>query len=205
MARPKGRYSIVSPPRERRVFGVSPARTSSYLGMARRSRDHPGFASRDLSMECAGDDQEIEVTVPTWRADVNDPVVLIEDVARMVGYDQIPVAPQPSMPSLGLRDHDRPTAASRLGTPGLRRLLRVPQSVARVAQDERMARRCRVIRSALSNWATREMSVLRRTSAVGPGDDRANQRSPQGAKRPGFSRSTGSSVWRRPSPTAAAR
>ena len=33
----------------------------------------------------------------------------------------------------------------------------------------------------LSNWATREMSVLRRTLAVGPGDHRANQRPPRGA------------------------
>ena len=56
-----------------------------------------------LSMECTGGDQELEVKVPTWRVDVNDPVVLIEDVARMVGYDQIPVAPRPSMPSVGLR------------------------------------------------------------------------------------------------------
>ena len=141
-ARPRGRFSISIPGlAQRRVFRVSPARTSSYLGMPVDAATIRDCLTR-LSMECSGNDQELQVKVPTWRADVNDPVVLIEDVARMVGYDQIPVAPRPSMPSVGLRVIDRPTAASRLGTPGLRRFLRVPQSVARVAQNERMARRC---------------------------------------------------------------
>ena len=53
-------------------------------------------------MECSGD-EETGGQGADLAGDVNDPVVLIEDVARMVGYDQIPVAPQPSMPSVGLR------------------------------------------------------------------------------------------------------
>ena len=34
---------------------------------------------------------DLQVTVPTWRVDVNDPVVLIEDVARLIGYNEIPL------------------------------------------------------------------------------------------------------------------
>lgn len=41
----------------------------------------------DLEMECSDD---LKVTVPTWRVDVNDPVVLIEDVVRHIGYDKVP-------------------------------------------------------------------------------------------------------------------
>jgi phenylalanyl-tRNA synthetase beta chain len=36
------------------------------------------------------------VTVPTWRYDANDPVALIEDVARLVGYDAVPLVPTSS-------------------------------------------------------------------------------------------------------------
>ena len=50
-----------------------------------------------LSMECTGDDQELEVKVPTWRADVNDAVVLIDypgfhwHLARVAKKHGIPV------------------------------------------------------------------------------------------------------------------
>ncbi len=36
-------------------------------------------------------DDRIEVTAPSWRADLNVEVDLIEEVARIVGYDKIPV------------------------------------------------------------------------------------------------------------------
>ncbi|WP_436700967.1 phenylalanine--tRNA ligase subunit beta [Nocardioides sp. BYT-33-1] len=32
----------------------------------------------------------IEVTPPTWRPDINDPYDLVEEVVRIVGYDQVP-------------------------------------------------------------------------------------------------------------------
>lgn len=36
-------------------------------------------------------DNQIEVTVPSWRADLNIEADLIEEVARVIGYDRIPV------------------------------------------------------------------------------------------------------------------
>ncbi len=152
-------------PRERRVFRVTPARTSSYLGMPVDVATISDSLTR-LSMECSGNDQELQVTVPTWRADVNDPVVLIEDVARMVGYDQIPVAPRPSMPSVGLRvktDQLRQVVSEYLVSAGLYECrnpsLESPKMSSWLGDAGDSV--------TLSNWATREMSVLRRTLLSG--------------------------------------
>jgi phenylalanyl-tRNA synthetase beta chain len=151
--------------REPRVFRVSPARASSYLGMDVSATTITDCLAR-LDMSCGGDDHELQVTVPTWRVDVNDPVVLIEDVARMVGYDAIPVAPRPSLPSLGLRvmtDRLRQVVSEHLVSSGFFECrnpsLESPQLSAWLGEvDDAIT---------LSNWATREMSVLRRTLLSG--------------------------------------
>ena len=119
-----------------------------------------------LDMSCRADGEELQVTVPTWRVDVNDPVVLIEDVARMVGYDLIPVAPQPSQPTLGLRvmtDQMRQVASEHLVSAGFCEC-RNP-SLESLQMSAWLGDAGDAI--TLSNWATREMSVLRRTLLSG--------------------------------------
>ena len=152
-------------PRECRRLSISPARTSAYLGMPVDAATIKDSLTR-LSMECTGGDQELNVQVPTWRVDVNDPVVLIEDVARMVGYDQIPVAPQPSMPSVGLRvliDRLRQVVSDHLVSAGFFEC-RNP-SLESPAMSEWLGAGSDSI--TVSNWATREMSILRRTLLSG--------------------------------------
>src|SRR5207253_1190017 len=61
-------------PRSPRVFRLTPARTSSYLGTAIDGPTIRDCLSR-LSMVCNGPDEALDVQVPTWRADANDPVV----------------------------------------------------------------------------------------------------------------------------------
>jgi phenylalanyl-tRNA synthetase beta chain len=74
---------------EPRRFRLTSARVSSYLGTS-VSDETVRKSLQKLGMKCS---DELDVEVPTYRVDVNDPVVLIEDVARITGYDQIPITP----------------------------------------------------------------------------------------------------------------
>lgn len=65
---------------------LTPQRVSGYLGMdVTREKIHECLGK--LGMTCEAD----EITAPTWRVDAVDDVVLIEDVARLIGYDEIPL------------------------------------------------------------------------------------------------------------------
>jgi len=73
--------------REPRSFTLSTEQFSRYLGMpvdARIIRTN----LQKLQMQCT---EDLHIEVPTWRTDCTDPVALIEDVARLVGYDAIPL------------------------------------------------------------------------------------------------------------------
>ena len=71
------------------------------------------------TVEAAAD--TLTATVPTWRPDLNDPFDLVEEVARIVGYEDVPsvLPPAPS----GRRSHPRAVdAPSRRSHAGRRRL-----------------------------------------------------------------------------------
>jgi phenylalanyl-tRNA synthetase beta chain len=83
---------------ERPVFSMPAERISSYLGIPVK-RDQAVSALEKLGYRCSADLSSIEV--PTRRVDVNDAVVLIEDVARVIGYDAITGAPSAETPTAG--------------------------------------------------------------------------------------------------------
>jgi phenylalanyl-tRNA synthetase beta chain len=67
-----------------------------------------------LGFECRADGSRVNVTAPYWRSDIRQDVDLIEEVARVIGYDKIPttllaeaIPRQDPEPILGLRKQIR--------------------------------------------------------------------------------------------------
>jgi phenylalanyl-tRNA synthetase beta chain len=147
-------------PKERQpaVFKLTPHRVSSYLGT------EMDFATIKDSLEKLEMDvsDELSVRVPTWRVDATDPVVLIEDVARMIGYDTLPMRPTPQAPTLGRRSNLqslRGSIAEYLASVGylecVSPAMDVPEQVSAVVPDaDKSALR-------LKNPMSRDFSVLR--------------------------------------------
>jgi phenylalanyl-tRNA synthetase beta chain len=152
--------------REPRVLHLSSAKTSSYLGMHVSDdviRDSLGRLHMQFEPTSC---DAMAIRVPTWRTDATDPVVLIEDVARMVGYDKIPVAPTPAAPSLGARsstDRMRQTVSNFLVSAGFYES-RNPSLEPPDMAGWMWAPQPRV---SLTNPQSKEMSVLRRTLLPG--------------------------------------
>ncbi len=48
-------------------------------------------ALTSLGFDCKQGDSEVTATAPYWRTDINLPVDLVEEVARVIGYDEIPM------------------------------------------------------------------------------------------------------------------
>jgi phenylalanyl-tRNA synthetase beta chain len=144
------------------AFKLSSERTSRYLGVNVSAETIFDSLTR-LEMTVT---PSLEVTVPTWRADANDPVVLIEDVARMIGYDSVPATPSSAPPTLGTRsaiDQLRRKLAEQLVAGGFfetRNATLESGNAASWLLDD-AATSPTVVE--LSNFATKEMQSVRRT------------------------------------------
>jgi phenylalanyl-tRNA synthetase beta chain len=147
------------PPRYR----LSSSRVSSYLGKPVEASTIQESLNR-LGMRCS---DELEVEVPTWRADANDAVVLIEDVARLIGYDQIDLRTPSGALTVGQRnslDGLRRKAAVFLANSSFLECRNITlESEELVAQfGDRAANPIRLI-----NSLKEDMSVLRRSLLPG--------------------------------------
>ena len=55
--------------------------------------DVPEARQREILESLGFEVDGAEVTIPTWRRDVEGPADLVEEVARIAGYDQVPSTP----------------------------------------------------------------------------------------------------------------
>ncbi len=79
------------PPLDPRVLHYDPARCASLGGI-----DVDGERQKAILTQLGFTvDPQWQVTIPTWRRDIDGPADLVEEVVRMVGLDSIPSTPLP--------------------------------------------------------------------------------------------------------------
>jgi phenylalanyl-tRNA synthetase beta chain len=126
-AQAAGPVTDVYPKRAKRaVFALPAERVSGYLGIP-VTREQVYDSLTKLGYECSENLKRIQV--PTRRVDATDPVVLIEDVARVIGYEAITAAPSAETPTAGAStalDGARQTARGILVGNGFLELRGVP-------------------------------------------------------------------------------
>lgn len=82
----------------RKTVRLTPQRVSSLIGVD-LTREAMSTLLGRLGMEVAGRPEGLDVSVPPWRFDVGIEADLVEEVARLHGYDAIPPVPG-TMPQL---------------------------------------------------------------------------------------------------------
>ena len=78
------------PPVPDKKVRFDPARTSSLAGL-----DVPAAQQQAILESLGFQVADGEVAVPSWRRDIDGPADLVEEVARIAGYDTIPATPLP--------------------------------------------------------------------------------------------------------------
>ena len=126
-AKSAGPVTDVYPKQKKRaVFSLSEQRVSGYLGIP-VSREQVRASLTKLGYECSENLRRIYA--PTRRVDATDPVVLIEDVARVIGYEAITATPSAQTPAAGgttALDSARETVRGLLAGNGFLELRGVP-------------------------------------------------------------------------------
>ncbi|HSQ98398.1 MAG TPA: phenylalanine--tRNA ligase subunit beta [Sphingomicrobium sp.] len=77
-----------NPPIDKRLIGFDFKRTRALGGI-----DVPEARQREILESLGFEVNGSDVTVPTWRRDVEGPADLVEEIARINGYDQVPSTP----------------------------------------------------------------------------------------------------------------
>ena len=86
--------TVVGTAPARTPIGLAPGLPGEVVGLAIQA-DRVVENLRAIGAEVDGED-ELAVTPPPWRPDLTDPYDLVEEVVRIVGYDQVPsVIPVP--------------------------------------------------------------------------------------------------------------
>ena len=97
---PSAALNVDKPPAEKRTITFDFGRTKALGGI-----DVPEKRQREILESLGFELDGNKVTIPTWRRDVDGPADLVEEVARITGYDQVPSTPLDRAPGVA-----KPTA-----------------------------------------------------------------------------------------------
>jgi len=86
----KGLVDVYPGKQEREPISLSTSQTEQLLGVEFSSDQIVGSLT-SLGFDCKESTSEIRATAPYWRSDIHQAVDLIEEVARIIGYDKIPM------------------------------------------------------------------------------------------------------------------
>jgi phenylalanyl-tRNA synthetase beta chain len=92
---PSALERVGQPPLERRTISFDFGRTKALGGI-----DVPEARQREILENLGFEIDGNKVAVPTWRRDVERPADLVEEVARITGYDQVPSTPLDRTPGV---------------------------------------------------------------------------------------------------------
>jgi phenylalanyl-tRNA synthetase beta chain len=98
--KPSAAVNVGQPPVERRVVRFDFALTRSLGGI-----DVPEGQQKEILKSLGFEIDGNAITVPTWRRDVEGPADLVEEIARIHGYDRVPSTPVERRPGIA-----KPTA-----------------------------------------------------------------------------------------------
>jgi phenylalanyl-tRNA synthetase beta chain len=97
---PSAELRVGEAPEEKKIINFDFGRTKALGGI-----DVPEVRQREILGSLGFEVEGNRAIVPTWRRDVDGPADLVEEVARIVGYDQVPATPLPRQPGVA-----KPTA-----------------------------------------------------------------------------------------------
>ena len=91
---------VGEPPTDKLRTTFDFARTKALAGL-----DVPEPRQRQILQSLGFELNRDQVTIPTWRRDIDGPADLVEEIARIIGYDRVPSTPLERAPGVA-----RPTA-----------------------------------------------------------------------------------------------
>ncbi len=103
------------PPTEARTLAFRPDRVRELIGIDLARAEIQRILAI-LGFDVAGDGDTWTVTIPSWRGDVVHEACLVEEVARIHGYDNIPATPLPretALPTSALNESQKRRAIAR--------------------------------------------------------------------------------------------